>query len=150
MYIRYLTLFIFLASASYADSYVVMSSTESSIEDNVDLKDLKDIFLGHRILWRNGDRIFAAHIKKKSIHMVDFLDEVLSMNPRQFNKYWRRRLFSGKGHPPIELNSDRKVLSYVSRTEGAIGVISKLPKRKYRGLHFFIPVNSHNRLDPVH
>lgn len=149
MYIRYLLLFLILTPVAIADSYVVMSSTESAIEENVDLKDLKDIFLGHRVLWRNGERIFAAHIGKKSSHMIDFLNNVISMNPRQYNKYWRRRLFSGKGHPPIELESDRKVLEYVHRTEGAIAVISSLPSKKYKGLHFFSPKKSENRLEPI-
>jgi hypothetical protein len=128
-------------SAKADNSYIVMSSTDSIVQENVDIKDLKDIFLGHRVLWRNGDRIFPAHIRKTSSYMNKFLESVLSMSPRQYNKYWRRRLFSGKGHPPVEFNNDDKVLSYVQKTEGAIAIISKLPKKKYTGLHFFQPVS---------
>jgi len=149
MYIRYLVTFLLLSMTSYANSYVVMSSTDSFVEENVDIKDLRDIFLGHRVLWRNGDRIFPAHISKTSSYMKGFLENVISMSPRQYNKYWRRRLFSGKGHPPVELKSDIKVLRYVLKTEGAIAVISKLPKRKYKGLFFFKPDENENRLNRV-
>jgi len=151
MYIRDLALFLLLmalpvSALAQSNTYIVMSSSDSAIEESVDLKDLRDIFLGHRILWRNGDRIFAAHIKKQSSEMVEFLNDVIGMTPRKFNRYWRRRLFSGKGHPPIELDSDKKAIDYVYKTEGAIAVVSKLPTKKYKGLHFFEPVKSEARL----
>ncbi len=154
MYISYLKLILLLMTISLSSlaqngTYIVMSSTDSVIEESVDLKDLRDIFLGHRILWRNGDRIFAAHIDKTSPQMVNFLKDVISMSPRKFNKYWRRRLFSGKGHPPIELDSDKKAIDYVYKTEGAIAVVSKLPTTKFKGLHFFAPVKSEDRLELV-
>lgn len=101
--------------------------------------------MGYRVLWRNGDRIFTSHIKMNSIHMKRFLKDVVSLSPRQFNKYWRRRLFSGKGHPPLEFKTDKKVLDYVHKTDGAIGIVSKIPKRNIAGL-LFIDSTDNGRL----
>jgi hypothetical protein len=114
-----------------------MSSTDATIKENIDVADLRDIFLGNRLFWRDGERIFAAHIQKETRQMRQFLKDVLSMSPRKYNKYWRRRLFSGKGHPPVEITSDKKTIDYVKKTDGAIGIIGKVPKNKEEDLYFF-------------
>ncbi len=138
MYRKYLLIGILLITqVSFASSYIVMSSTDSAIKENIDITDLRDIFLGNRLFWRNGERIFAAHIQKESKHMKKFLKNVLSMSPRKYNKYWRRRLFSGKGHPPIEINSDKRTIDYVRKTDGAIGITATLPNISDKSLFFF-------------
>ncbi|OUR93584.1 hypothetical protein A9Q84_19135 [Halobacteriovorax marinus] len=143
MAIRYIiTLFILLSLGAQAQtSYLVMSSTESSIDESIDLSDLRDIYLGNRIFWRNGDRIFPAHTTAKSNNITLFLKKVLYMSPRKYNKYWRRRLFSGKGHPPKELENDKNIIDYVKKTEGAIGLISQVPSTMDAGLFYFAPDN---------
>lgn len=138
MYRKYLTIILLISSSfCFANSYIVMSSTDSTIKENIDVADLRDIFLGNRVFWRNGDRIFAAHINKEQRHMKLFLKNVLSMSPRKFNKYWRRRLFSGKGHPPMEIDSDVKTIDYVKKTNGSIGIIGNIPKVIDENLYFF-------------
>jgi hypothetical protein len=139
MYRKYPFFIILLlaVNTSFASSYIVLSSTDSTIKENIDIADLRDIFLGNRVFWRNGERIFPAHIQKEQKQMKRFLKEVLSMSPRKFNKYWRRRLFSGKGHPPIEIHSDIKTIDYVKKTIGSIGIIGTKPKVFGENLHYF-------------
>ena len=150
MYRIYLATFLLfslvVSSSASGNSYVVMSSTDSTVKENIDIADLRDIFLGNRLFWRNGERIFPAHIPKETQKMKVFLNQVLSMSPRKFNKHWRRRLFSGKGHPPLELDSDRKTIDYVKTTNGAIGVIGRLPKKRDSHLFFFKPSNDGHSL----
>lgn len=141
MYRKYLFFITLLLSAnlSFATSYIVLSSTDSTIKENIDIADLRDIFLGNRVFWRNGERIFPAHIQKEQKQMKNFLKNVLSMSPRKFNKYWRRRLFSGKGHPPIEINSDLKTIDYIKKTNGSIGIVGRKPRTIAENLHYFKP-----------
>jgi hypothetical protein len=126
-----------------------MSSTDSSIKENIDLADLRDIFLGNRLFWRNGERIFAAHINKEAKQMKKFLKNVLHMSPRKYNKYWRRRLFSGKGHPPVEINSDKKTIDYVKKTNGSIGIIGTMPKVQEKDLFFFKAASDGHSLEGI-
>lgn len=42
--------------------------------------------------------------------------------------YWQQQIFSGRGVPPPEKNSDREVLAYVWGNPGAIGYISARTK----------------------
>ena len=90
-----------------------------------------------KVLYETIGNSFAAHIQKETRQMRQFLKDVLSMSPRKYNKYWRRRLFSGKGHPPVEITSDKKTIDYVKKTDGAIGIIGKVPKNKEEDLYFF-------------
>jgi hypothetical protein len=39
--------------------------------------------------------------------------------------YWQKQIFSGRGVPPEEKESDEEVLEYVSKNVGAIGYISE-------------------------
>jgi hypothetical protein len=39
--------------------------------------------------------------------------------------YWQKQIFSGRGVPPEEKQSDEEVLEYVSKNVGAIGYISE-------------------------
>ena len=81
--------------------------------------------------------------------MKEFLEDVLSMSPRKYNRYWRRKLFSGKGHPPVEIESDRKTLDYVTKTNGAIGIINNLPKTAKSNLYFFKPSTDGHTLNYI-
>ena len=88
MYRKYLILILVISSSfCYANSYIVMSSTDAATKENIDVADLRDIFLGNRLFWRDGERIFAAHIQKETRQMRRFLKNVLSMSPRKYNKY---------------------------------------------------------------
>jgi hypothetical protein len=149
MYIRYLLLFLLLTTTSAkADiKYYVMSSTKSSVNENIDLNDLREIFLGNRVFWRSGERIYPAHVSTRTNNMKSFIDEVLSMSPRQYNKYWRRRLFSGKGHPPKELENDTKIIDFVKKTDGSIGLLSALPKSFEKNLYYFRSANDGQSLN---
>lgn len=150
MYRINLFIILILVSANaWSKSYVVLSSTSQSVKESIDVLDLRDIFLGHKLYWRDGKRIFPAHFNKKSKTMKVFLDTVLDMSPRKFNNYWRRRLFSGKGHPPIEHESAGETLEYIKRTNGAVGIVGNLPKKKIAGLYFFKPATDGRSLNLV-
>ena len=148
---RILLSYLFLSFSSFAlaNSYVVMSSSDSTIKESIDIQDLRDIYLGNRLFWRNGERIFAAHINKESKQMKRFMKSVLSMTPRKYNKYWRRRLFSGKGHPPVEIDNDRKTIDYIRKTEGAIGIVGRRPKRASKYLYFFKASDDGHTLESI-
>jgi hypothetical protein len=38
--------------------------------------------------------------------------------------YWQQRIFSGRGIPPPELDSDALVVEYVLKHRGAVGYVS--------------------------
>lgn len=148
-FLKILLLSATLNSAILAETYVVMSGTKATVKEKIDLNDLREIYMGHRIFWTDGERIYPSHIDKESSSMNIFLNQVLSMNPRQFNKYWRRRLFSGKGHPPKEIENDRQALDYVRKTKGSIAIVSRLPSRPLKNIFYFKPQKDYQTLKRI-
>ena len=47
------------------------------------------------------------------------------MTVREYETYWRQKLFSGKGKLPKFCSTDAEAIDYVSRKDYAIGYISK-------------------------
>lgn len=54
-----------------------------------------------------------------------FFTQVLEMSVEAGNNYFTQRQFSNSEMPPVQLDSDEEVVSYVAENIGAIGYISK-------------------------
>lgn len=54
-----------------------------------------------------------------------FFTQVLEMTVEAGNNYFTQRQFSNSEMPPVQLDSDAEVISYVAENIGAIGYISK-------------------------
>lgn len=86
-----------------------------------------EIFLKTQIKWSDGTRIRPVDQPIRSAVRARFLAAVYDKEPRLILRYWQRKIFSGRGYPPLELPSDERVLDYVRRTSGAIGYVEELP-----------------------
>jgi hypothetical protein len=52
-----------------------------------------------------------------------FMPQVVGKTWDQFNNYWRRLLFSGKGSAPTTFRDPAELLAFVERTPGAVGYV---------------------------
>jgi len=50
------------------------------------------------------------------------------MDTNQFLAYWRRKLFSGRAHPPKQISRVQDILKYVEENPASIAVLPKRPK----------------------
>jgi ABC-type phosphate transport system substrate-binding protein len=89
----------------------------------LDLDDLKRIYLGKKTLWDSGSRIQPSLLNEKSSVTKEFLESSLRKTVRQYRAYWKRRLFSGGGAAPKTFRSSTQVVDFVASTEGGIGVV---------------------------
>jgi ABC-type phosphate transport system substrate-binding protein len=53
-----------------------------------------------------------------------FTREIHGKNPARIRSYWNRLIFSGRGAPPPERDSDEDVVDFVLKNRGAIGYVS--------------------------
>lgn len=83
---------------------------------------LKQIYLNRSKKWHDGQRIHLT-ILADHIATTTFIHDYLGKSNAQFNRYWKRQLFSGKGIPPEYFTTMQALLTYIQTTEGAIGVI---------------------------
>jgi hypothetical protein len=55
---------------------------------------------------------------------------VLQRSVAAVKAYWQQRIFSGRGVPPPELDSEERVVVYVLEHEGAVGYLSQVTDAK--------------------
>ncbi|MGD9161335.1 MAG: substrate-binding domain-containing protein [Desulfobacteraceae bacterium] len=95
----------------------------SSVSDTTLSKnDLTKIYLGKKSSWSNGGKIKFV-VLGGATHAA-FLENYVGKTESQFNTFWKKQVFTGKGSPPEKLNSDQAMVDYVAQTAGAIGYVS--------------------------
>lgn len=110
------------SSAAFAEEIVVIANDDvllTSIRGDV----LKDIFIAKKTQWDNGQKINFATMKSCDIQKA-FLKTYIKKTPSQYQRYFRTLVFTGKGKIPRAFSTEAEVVSYVSKTSGAIGYVS--------------------------
>ncbi len=112
-------------SSIYADIVIVANSLNDT--QSMTKQQLRSIFLGQRIKWDDNQRIKVAIQHKTDLHKK-FVRSFTQKNLSQFEAWWKRMIFTGKGLPPKGFESEEKLIEYIVKTEGAIGYISSQSK----------------------
>ena len=124
IYIVVLLLLPFIAAVSdVSAAEVVLVSNKNVPADSISKDMVKDIFLGKKTTWDNGQKIKFVVLKGSDTHKA-FLKAYIKKTPSQFERYWRTQVFTGKGKPPRKFKSEAGLLDYVAGSEGAIGYVS--------------------------
>jgi len=85
--------------------------------------DIKQIFLGKKSTWDNGDKIVIA-VQDRTDASDIFLTTYVTKNAYQYGIYWKKQVFTGRGKAPRSFSSDHEIVQFVSQTPGAIGYVS--------------------------
>lgn len=86
---------------------------------------IADAFLKKAMRWPDGaaiepvDQRFGMPVRER------FSEHVLRRSAAAIRNYWQQRIFTGRGVPPPELESDEAVLRYVQTHRGAVGYVSE-------------------------
>jgi ABC-type phosphate transport system substrate-binding protein len=88
-------------------------------------KEISKLFLKKVKLWEQTkepvlpvDQVETTDIRN------DFSQDILGKKQVAIKAYWQKQIFSGRGVPPPEKDSDEAVLEYVDANPGAIGYVS--------------------------
>lgn len=85
---------------------------------------VKRIFTGKQRQFDDGSSVIPINQPEGSAARTQFDSSVLGRSTSQITAYWSKRVFTGKGQPPIVVVSDSAMLSYVQSTPGAVGYLS--------------------------
>lgn len=114
---------IMLLPALSAAGDLVLIGNPSLRESTLRKKDVKNIYLGKKRVWKDGTKIvFAIQTEKDLLKL--FLKEYVGKSPSQYDNFWRNRIFSGKGSSPLTFDGNQEMINFVSKTKGAIGYVS--------------------------
>jgi ABC-type phosphate transport system substrate-binding protein len=86
---------------------------------------LANAFLRNVRDWADGERIQPVDLQPGSPTREEFSRRILLRSIAAIRSYWQQRIFSGRGVPPPELESDAAVVRYVVNNRGAVGYVSK-------------------------
>lgn len=120
-YFSFLSLAITFPSTSFAEDYIILSNAENNIHSLTTLE-IKKIMLGKKTLWNETHRIKVGYVNSSTSQSEIFFREVLNMSKYKFNRYWRRKLFSGNGVPPRRFRTQEELIEFVKSEPLALGL----------------------------
>lgn len=116
-----LALAVLVPAGARAEGLSVVVNSELGIEE-ISKSDLSKIATGRLKKWPNGKRVKFALCKHNEVKK-GFLDKYVGKSPKQYELFWKRKGFTGRGTFPRQFDSAQAVVDYVGSTEGAISFI---------------------------
>ena len=107
---------------SFANEVVIIANKDVPAY-NLTESDIGQIFLGKKSTWDNDERITFVIQNSMAVHDA-FLKSYVHRSVFQYENYWKKQVFTGKGKPPQSFGSDQDIVDFVSRTPGAIGYVT--------------------------
>jgi ABC-type phosphate transport system substrate-binding protein len=105
-----------------SDGFVVIVNPENPVAE-VSRDFLRDAFLRKTSSWSGGEVLRPVDLSRRFGARESFSRDVLKKTLPQLKRYWNQQVFSGKGVPPPELDSEKAVIAYVLANKGAIGYL---------------------------
>lgn len=117
---------VFLSKPAWCDAseIAIIVSKDWSEVTSVDTSDLKQIYLGKKLLF-SGKKVKPVNGAKGSVIREKFEKEVLEMTPEKLKKYWIKQGLKGGARPPKSFQSSRIVITYITKVKGAIGYVEQ-------------------------
>ena len=112
-----------LTAAVRAQEFVFIAHPATA-EAAVSSDEVKNILLGNKTKWDSGGVIKLVVLADGTLH-DKIVQSFTQRNADQFDKYWKKQVFTGKGTLPAPAKSDADVIGYVAATPGSFGYIAK-------------------------
>lgn len=92
---------------------------------SVTRNELSRMFFKRTTRWEDGTRALPVDLSR-SLQVRDvFSRAVMNRAADAIAAHWQQQIFSGRGVPPTELESEVRVIQYVREHPGAIGYVAK-------------------------
>ncbi|ETR74027.1 MAG: ABC-type phosphate transport system, periplasmic component [Candidatus Magnetoglobus multicellularis str. Araruama] len=111
-------IFLFLSSSNVVAEKLLFIMN-NSVQEKVNKDKIKKIYLGRKSKWDNHQRIIFFTFDSSEI-ITAFTRTFLGKSKHQFDNYWKRQLFTGKGSIPKSIKTLDKALEIIAQTKGSI------------------------------
>lgn len=118
------------AATSLALSLTIMQAeadvaviAHPSLPESVSAKVVTRIYLGKMKALPGGTSVVPVGLKEGVPATTEFNDKALGKNASQLKSYWSKRVFTGKGTPPLEVEDEAEMLTLISTNPNMIGFI---------------------------
>jgi ABC-type phosphate transport system substrate-binding protein len=113
----------FALSASAQTSFKLVVHPSVSV-DSLAAADVSQLFLKKGDKWPDGSEAVPVDQKVGASVREAFSQAVHQKSAAAVDAFWQKRIFSGRGLPPVTQGSDAQVLAFVKATPGAVGYVS--------------------------
>ncbi|MBT3784296.1 hypothetical protein HOF92_04910 [bacterium] len=120
----FITLCLYLP-INHANVFVIVHANSPLVE--IHRNELKRIYMNRRDQWKHGGAIQKAVLRGGDTHK-ELCRTILRQEPKRFERYWVRLVFTGQGIAPVSLKSDSEMLKYVSENKNSLGYVSAIPQ----------------------
>jgi ABC-type phosphate transport system substrate-binding protein len=121
-FILVLALFIGCTAFVRADDAVFIVNPQGA-DASMTPDSLKAVLLGNKTKWEAGGLIKLAVLTTGPLHARVIQDHT-QRSADQFDKYWKKLVFTGKGFMPMQAADEAALVDYVAKTPGALGYVS--------------------------
>jgi ABC-type phosphate transport system substrate-binding protein len=90
----------------------------------IDRAVLSKLFLKEASRWDDGEAVHPVDLRADSDTRSRFSESVIKRSTAAVRNYWQQRIFSGRGVPPPEVDSDADVVRHVLKYRGSVGYVS--------------------------
>ena len=112
----------FTAIAAHADEVVLIVNPANPLTE-MTLKEVKKIYLGKSKFFPGGGKVIPADQPEKSLVRKIFYEVMIGKSASKLKAYWSKRIFTGKGTPPIIKKGDEAMLAWVAEQPMALGYV---------------------------
>lgn len=120
-----LSAMLLLPWGTLASSDIVVIVAADSPVQQLSKGQLINIFLGRSSYFDNGLRAIPLDQHADSDTREQFYSSLLDWSPAKLKAHWSKVIFTGRGKPPRQLDSDADVKTMVSNSRNAIGYIQR-------------------------
>lgn len=110
------------APAKRSAAFQVIVNPQNAVT-SLDVAFVRDAYLKRVTTWEDGDTVRPADLTARFPAREAFVHDVLGKTLPQLRSYWNQQIFSGRGVPPPELDSEAAMIRYVLANRGAIGYL---------------------------
>lgn len=111
-----------LAVFARAENAVFIVNPDGA-DASASVESIKAILLGTKIRWDGGGVIKLAVLTQGETN-DQVMRDYAQRSADQFDKYWKKLVFSGKGIMPVQFADEASMVAYVAKTPGALGYVS--------------------------
>jgi ABC-type phosphate transport system substrate-binding protein len=119
-----------LIAALFAVSSASVRAADAVFIVNPDVKDtqlsvadIRSVLLGNKNKWDGAGVIKLAVLTAGPAH-EHVMQVYAQRSADQFDKFWKKIVFTGKGSMPAQFADEASLVDYVAKTPGAIGYVS--------------------------
>ncbi|MCP3141147.1 type 2 periplasmic-binding domain-containing protein [Pyxidicoccus xibeiensis] len=91
--------------------------------DTLTRQELAHFFLKKTTRWESGTEVLPVDLPEDSAVRVAFSEEILQRSLPAVRAWWQQRIFSGRGVPPVVMETTDQVVDFVRSTPGAVAYV---------------------------